>query len=61
MGILGLLGIRKINNLRTINGAVGTDPDQVHHLDWLRIAAIGLAVVQRGLAERTGTIIGPVA
>src|SRR5262245_60972208 len=30
MGILGLLGIRKFNNLRTINGAVGTDPDQAH-------------------------------
>ena len=46
MGILGILGIRKFKNLRTINGAVGTDPDQVHHLAHsLRMAAIRVAVV----------------
>jgi len=32
LGILGLLGIRKINNLRIINTPCKTDPDQVHHL-----------------------------
>lgn len=31
LGILGLLGIRKINNLRIINTPCKTDPDQVHH------------------------------
>jgi hypothetical protein len=31
LGILGLLGIRKINNLRIINTPRKTDPDQVHH------------------------------
>ena len=30
VGILGLLAIRKINNLRVINTRVETDPDQVH-------------------------------
>jgi hypothetical protein len=32
LGILGLLGIRKINNLRIINTPCKTDPDQVHQL-----------------------------
>jgi len=31
VGILGLLAIRKINNLRVINTSIETDPDQVHH------------------------------
>lgn len=31
LGILDLLGIRKINNLRIINTPCKTDPDQVHH------------------------------
>ena len=30
LGILDLLGIRKINNLRVINTPVESDPDQVH-------------------------------
>ena len=25
-----VLGVRKISNLRSVNGVVGTDPDQVH-------------------------------
>jgi hypothetical protein len=32
VGILGGLGIRKINNLRAINGGVEYDPDQVHQI-----------------------------
>jgi hypothetical protein len=31
VGILGLVGTRKINKLRVINNPEGFDPDHVHH------------------------------
>lgn len=60
LGILGLLGIRKINNLRIINTPCKTDPDQVHHFfNSLRTSTVFNRLLGDGLFSSPDLGSGP--